>query len=116
MNILVRKNNQERGPYTEAEVRERLKSGVFSGSDLGQVEDETEWKPLSEILLATILAEGKPLRAGMPAYRWAQPRAIGGAVVLLLLILWGISWLNKASEKRRADAAAARQAAAMEQI
>ena len=122
MNVLVRKNNQERGPYTEAELRERLKSGVFSGSDRGQVEGESEWKPLSEILLASVLATEKSAEAptARPAsrttYSWLrQPKIIGGAIVLLLLIFGGINWLNKASEKRRENAIAARQAAAMEQ-
>ena len=122
MNALVRKNNQERGPYTEAELRERLKSGVFSGSDLGQMEGQSEWKPLSEILLASVLATEQPSQAPVVApgtnliYSWLRrPRVLGGAVVLLLLIFGGINWLNKASEKRHEDAVAARQAAAMEQ-
>jgi hypothetical protein len=122
MNILVRKNNHERGPYTEAELRERLKSGVFSASDLGQIEGDSEWKPLSEILLASVLATDNRAAAPAPtpdfvtSYPWLRDRkVIGGAIVLLLLIFGGINWLNKASEKRRADAAAARQAAAMEQ-
>ena len=122
MHVLVRKNNQQRGPYTEAEVRERLKSGVFSGSDLGQVEGESEWKPLAEILLASVLATdnrtatpspGRDLTANYPWLR--DPKIIGGAVVLLLLIFGGINWLNKASERRRENAIAARQATAMEQ-
>ena len=95
MNILVRKNNQERGPYTEAELRERLKSGVFSGGDLGQVEGESDWKPLSEILLASILAVEKTTETQVAHTRLAsqltpwlrQPKIIGGAIVLLLLIL-----------------------------
>lgn len=122
MNVLVRKNNQERGPYSEAELKERLKSGVFSGSDLGQIEGESEWKPLSDILLASVLATDKPTATPSPGrdftanYPWLRdPKVIGGAVVLLLLIFGGINWLNKAGEKRRADAAAARQTAMMEQ-
>jgi hypothetical protein len=122
MNVLVRKDNQERGPYTEAEVRERLKSGVFSGSDLGKVEGESEWKPLAEILLASVLATDKPTatpsrgRDFTANYPWLrEPKVIGGAVVLLLLIFGGINWLNKASEKRKEEAAAARQQAVMQQ-
>jgi uncharacterized repeat protein (TIGR03803 family) len=122
MNVLVRKNNQERGPYTEAELRERLKSGVFSGSDLGRIEGDGDWKPLSEILLASVLATDKPTATPSPGrdfianYPWLRdPKVIGGAVILLLLVFGGINWLNKASEKRREDAVAARQAAAMEQ-
>lgn len=120
MNVLVRKNNQERGPYTEAELTERLKSGALSASDLGQIEGQGEWKPLSEILLASVLATEKPLAPPpSPAsgnMAWiSQPKVIIGAVVLLLLIFGGINWLNKASESRRADAAAARQREMMEQ-
>jgi hypothetical protein len=122
MNVLVRKNHQERGPYTEAELRERLKSGVFSGSDLGQIEGESEWKPLSDILLASVLATDKATatpslgRDFIAKYPWLRdPKVIGGAVVLLLLIFGGINWLNKASEKRKEEAIAARQAAAMQQ-
>jgi GYF domain 2 len=122
MNVLVRKNNQERGPYTEAELRERLKSGALSPGDLGQIEGESEWKPLSEILLASVLATDKPTATPSPGrdfianYQWLRdPKVIGGAVVLLLLIFGGINWLNKASEKRKEEAIAARQAAAMQQ-
>ena len=120
MNVLVRKNNQERGPYTEAELRERLKSGVFSGSDPGRVEGETDWKPLSEILLASVLATDSAPKAAPPVsaadLTWLrQPKVIGAAVVLLLLIFGGINWLNQASEKRKADAAAAQEKTMMEQ-
>jgi hypothetical protein len=122
MNILVRKNNRERGPYTEAELRERLKSGVFLASDLGQIEGESEWRPLSEILLASVLAAEKLAEAPAATpdrnitYPWLrQPKVIGGAIVLLLLTFGGINWLNRASDKRHAEAAAARQAAVMEQ-
>jgi GYF domain 2 len=122
MNVQVRKNDQERGPYTESELRERLKAGTLSGSDLGQIEGESDWKPLSEILLASVLATDN--RAAVPAHipapiarhPWLRdPKVIGSAIVLLLLIFGGINWLNKASEKRHEDAVAARQAAAMEQ-
>jgi hypothetical protein len=122
MNVLVRKNNQERGPYTESELRERLKSGALSGSDLGQIEGESDWKPLSEILLASVLANGSATAAPPPrpdftaSVPWLRdPKVIAGAVVLLLFVFGGINWLNKASEKRRADAAAARQREMMEQ-
>ena len=44
---MIRRGGHDVGPYSEAEVRERLIAGTFTLSDLGLAEGATEWAPLS---------------------------------------------------------------------
>jgi hypothetical protein len=48
--IFVFKNNEQSGPYTEAEVQKQLIQGLFSESDFAWKEGLVDWIPLSELL------------------------------------------------------------------
>jgi hypothetical protein len=47
MEFMIRRDNRDLGPYSEAEVRTRLIAGTLALSDLGLAEGATEWAPLS---------------------------------------------------------------------
>ena len=47
MEFMIRRDGRDLGPYTEAEVRNRLMAGTLALSDLGLAEGATEWAPLS---------------------------------------------------------------------
>ena len=51
MSILIWKDGEQLGPFTEDQLHERLKTGTLSPNDLAWKEGYSEWKPLSEILL-----------------------------------------------------------------
>ena len=44
---MIRHNGRDLGPYSEAEVRDRLIAGTLALTDLGRAESATEWAPLS---------------------------------------------------------------------
>jgi hypothetical protein len=47
MEFMIRRDGRELGPYSEAEVRNRLIAGTLTLSDLGLADGATEWAPLS---------------------------------------------------------------------
>ena len=47
MDLLIRHEGRELGPYTETEIKSRLTAGAIASSDLAVVVGDTEWKPLS---------------------------------------------------------------------
>lgn len=47
MNIYVLINNKTIGPYTVDEVRSRIVSGQFTGSELGHIEGASEWQTVN---------------------------------------------------------------------
>lgn len=47
MEFMIRRDGRDLGPYSEAEVRNRLMAGTLALSDLGFAEGATEWAPLS---------------------------------------------------------------------
>lgn len=47
MDLLIRHEGRELGPYSEAEIESRLAAGAIALSDLAAAPGETEWKPLS---------------------------------------------------------------------
>jgi hypothetical protein len=47
MEFMIRRDGRDLGPYTEAEVRNRLMAGTLALSDVGLAEGATEWAPLS---------------------------------------------------------------------
>ncbi|MDB6066906.1 MAG: putative rane protein/domain protein [Pedosphaera sp.] len=50
MEIFVTKNQQQQGPFTLDDVRGRIASGEFVGSDLGWHKGLADWLPLSQLL------------------------------------------------------------------
>lgn len=46
----IGKNGQQTGPYTEGEVRERMRSGVIQPADLCWKEGMEGWRPLSTVI------------------------------------------------------------------
>lgn len=49
MELLIRHEGRELGPYAEAEVKSRLLSGTLALSDLALPSGETEWRPLAAL-------------------------------------------------------------------
>jgi len=47
MEFMIRRDGRDLGPYSEAEVRNRLIAGAFALSDPGLADGATEWAPLS---------------------------------------------------------------------
>ena len=86
MEIYVSKDNQRFGPYTEAEVRERMASGRFSESDFGWHEGLTSWLPLSQVLAS--------LPVGFDAIPPVPRRSSGLAKASFIIAMVGIGlWL-----------------------
>ncbi len=50
MEFWIGRNGERHGPYKEEDVREWLRSGKMSGSDLGWHEGLADWQPLSVLL------------------------------------------------------------------
>jgi len=49
MNIFVHQHGEQRGPYTETQIREGLESGWLRGDDLAWYEGLDEWKRVDEL-------------------------------------------------------------------
>ena len=64
MNIYIYKNDQQFGPFDDAQISEALNSGEFSFEDLAWKEGLTEWVRLEDLLKKpqkmTALAEARP--------------------------------------------------------
>jgi len=60
MQIYVHSNNQQLGPFTEAEVKAQLASGALSLQDHVWWQGQANWLPLSQTPLATPLSPGIP--------------------------------------------------------
>ena len=58
MSILIFKDNQQFGPFDEAQVREYIQNNQFTLQDLAWKDGQTEWVPL-----AILLNENPPLHA-----------------------------------------------------
>ena len=57
MNIFVHKNQQQVGPFNEEELRSKVVSGEFFGSDLAWHDGLTNWQPLERVL---VMVPGSP--------------------------------------------------------
>ena len=47
MPLLIYKDNQELGPFDEADIADRLRRGELSPNDLGRYSQSSQWMPLS---------------------------------------------------------------------
>ena len=75
MQIYVHKNNQQLGPFTEAEIKAQLAAGTITMADHVWWQGQANWLPLAQTPLGT--AGGAPL-PGMPS----APAPMGGGVPL----------------------------------
>jgi hypothetical protein len=50
MKIFIQSGGQESGPYTKSEVFALLKNGSITSDALGRWENETDWKPINQVL------------------------------------------------------------------
>jgi hypothetical protein len=53
MNIYIYKNDQQLGPFDDAQISEALTSGQFAIDDLARTEEGTEWIHLGDLLKKT---------------------------------------------------------------
>lgn len=87
MTIYLTRNGETFGPFDLVDVRQMLATGAVQRSELGWVEGETEWKPISELLPAP----KKPELSRMSG--WGK-RLVG--VIFLLLGIVSVWTLLKA--------------------
>lgn len=124
MNLLIRHNGQEYGPYSLEEVSTYLGAGSFQMSDLARREGTTDWQPLSAItgLLGSVpppLPPHQPPPLPQPAFpSFPQPRTSGlsnallicggvGFAILAVAILAGIMVPVIFSQRKKAARSAA---------
>ncbi|MHA6206302.1 RDD family protein [Dyella soli] len=60
MEVWIGRDGERHGPYQEAEVRQWLRSGEVSASDLGWHEGLTDWQPLSTLFPEEVRAAAPP--------------------------------------------------------
>ena len=60
MEIWIGRDGERYGPYTEADVREWLRSGKMSGADLAWREGLADWQPLSVLLPDALTEASRP--------------------------------------------------------
>jgi uncharacterized RDD family membrane protein YckC len=83
---VLNKSNQPTGPFTRAQVAEKLQSGEFALSDLAFIDGLTEWTPLQQVLAKvdastissapTLTSVAAPAPAAVaPAYSYAATMA-----------------------------------------
>lgn len=89
MNYFVQRDQREYGPYTEGDLRRYLASGHLSPQDLVRLEDEREYRPLSQ-LGPPSATPAIPPGAYPPAYQ--RPQMANGAP-LPPNLHWGLALL-----------------------
>jgi TM2 domain-containing membrane protein YozV len=90
-NIYIHKDDQQHGPFTEAEVHDLLRQGQFTNSDLSWVEGYSEWKPLVEILSKKEISSPENKMPSTQSY--VQSEASQSRMVVLILCLF-FGWLG----------------------
>ncbi len=65
MQIYIHRDNQQLGPFTEAEIKAQLASGVISMQDHVWWEGQANWMPLGQSPLAATLSAASPGAAPM---------------------------------------------------
>ena len=76
MQIYVHRNNQQLGPFTEAEIRAQLAAGTITLQDHVWWQGQASWLPLGQTSLVTPIAPPTP---GMPPIPPVQPIPPTGA-------------------------------------
>jgi hypothetical protein len=86
MQYFINRNNQQLGPFTEAEVKAQLAAGTLSPQDHVWWQGQEGWIPLAQSSLITPIAPGVPLPPGAaPA-----PSAAGTALPTSQLAIWAL--------------------------
>src|SRR5260221_4284481 len=67
MQIYIHRNNQQLGPFTEAEIKAQLASGTISPQDHVWWQGQQGWIPLAQSPLASGLPPGAPAIPGAVA-------------------------------------------------
>ena len=66
MQIYIHRNNQQLGPFTEAEIKAQLTAGAISLQDHVWWQGQADWAPLSQTPYGGSVAPGTPVVPGIP--------------------------------------------------
>ena len=118
MNYFIKRDLQEYGPYTIAELQRYVSSGNVLVTDLCRSEGMNEWVPVSQVIgnIPVPVAAPAPTqasRAAAAAALYPAPPSLHWAIVLLLSIvtcglfiwIWALveaSWLRKVQPTSKA--------------
>jgi hypothetical protein len=72
MTLYIFKNNQQLGPFDESHVRNEMRSGNFSASDLACQEGSTQWVPLSTLFPAETYGQESNSQSSYPGMNQQQ--------------------------------------------
>jgi hypothetical protein len=88
MNYFVKRDNQEFGPYSLAEMQRYVAAGNILLTDLARSEAMTDWMPVSSVI-GTIPVPAQPASQTYqpPAVEYPLPPGLHWAVVLLLSVV-----------------------------
>jgi hypothetical protein len=92
MQFYVLKNDEQTGPFSLIDVRERLKKGEFAYSDLAWRDGLAEWTPLKD-LMGGALPEATPHAVAAPSYSAPAKAPIAARAVTaagLFIVLFGV--------------------------
>jgi hypothetical protein len=114
MDYLVRRGDEQFGPYTLAELQEYAQSGRILLSDLARSEGLADWVPVSQILgnipipaaaPAVVIAPAEPLVPLPPNLHWAIVLILGVLTRQLFNCGWAFvlaNWARKLSGTNKA--------------
>jgi hypothetical protein len=101
MQIFVQRDGGQVGPYSEEEVHEFLKQGVFKTDDFAWTEGTEDWEPLEEIFPDAVLVETQPKagtqRRGVSRLRIAFIAVAGMAMIGGAVSFWTANQRNRAT-------------------
>jgi hypothetical protein len=89
MQIYVHRNNQQIGPFTEAEIRAQLASGAISPADHAWWQGQSGWVPLSQTPFGGASAPAAPVVPGAPPVP-AAPYPAGVTAPTSKLAIWAL--------------------------
>jgi type II secretory pathway pseudopilin PulG len=91
MQIIIHKNGNQLGPFSESQVSEMLRSGQVAGTDLAWSEGMETWKPLSSFAQLQASAGGPPPIPGqapaLPPQRRTESLSIWSLVLGIISIV-----------------------------
>lgn len=83
--LLIHRNNQQSGPFTEGQVRQMLAEGSLQPGDMAWREGMAEWRPVAEVLAGAPLAvaAAAPAVAAAGGVKWGL---VAGATAVVLAL------------------------------